>query len=489
MAREKCAEGLTMKSLFIQWGQRCVWALLAAALLAACGAGNNEVAKLPDPSPASGPQRLIAAKVYAYKADPAATTTTWSWGDGTPDVVGNSAQKVWNKAGSFTATFSSTLNGKIDSISKGFAVAGEPVSAGFSHTCAISNGGTVSCWGSNALGQLGNNTTTNSTTPSAIGSLTNVVALSSGADHTCALQASGNVSCWGANTSGQLGSSSNVLPNSLVPVAVPNLTDAVAIAAGEAHTCALNSKGTMSCWGLNTDGQLGNGTTTASIGPVAVAGLSNVVAISAGADANTCVLLADGTVRCWGSNSNGRIGNGDTSGTTFLTPQTVTGVVNAVALTSGHGHTCALLADGSVSCWGNNVYGQVGDSVSLGGGRPTAAVVPSVSNAVAVAAGGSYTCALATSGTVSCWGSNSRGQLGNGSKTDSVNAVAVSNLTNAVALTAGGIFGGKLGHTCALKTDGTINCWGGNDSGQIGDGTVAEASAPTSVVGGAVFWK
>ncbi len=406
--------------------------------------------------------------------------------------MGNSVQKVWNRPGSFTSKLSSTVNGTVVSVTQTVVVAGEPVSAGEGHTCAIAGTGSVSCWGVNTVGQLGNNSTTSSTTPVAVNGLTNVVALSAGANHTCALQASGDVSCWGANNSGQLGSDGNGeigLPNSLVPIAVLDLTNTVAIAAGENHTCAINSSNGVSCWGLNTSGQLGNGTTTGVIGPVAVAGLTNVVAISAGADANTCALLADGTVRCWGSNSNGRLGNGDTLGTTFLTPQTVTGVINAVALTSGHGHSCALLADGRVSCWGNNVYGQVGDSVTLGGGRPTAVVVGGVSNAVAVTAGGSYTCALAASGTVSCWGSNDRGQLGDGTKTSTVNAVAVNNLSNAAAITAAGVFGGKLAHTCALKTDGTVSCWGGNDNGQVGDGSVVEALAPRPVVGGAVFWK
>jgi len=187
----------------------------------------------------------------------------------------------------------------------------------------------------------------------------------------------------------------------------------VAIAAGAVWACALRADGTVRCWGANSAGQLGDGTITFHPTPVAVTGLSNAVAITAGV-AHTCALRGDGTVGCWGGNNNGELGDGTT--TTRLTPVTVAGLANAVALTAGNFHTCALRADGTVRCWGDNTVGQLGDSSTTDRLAPVA--VSGLSNVVAVPAGGATTCAVRVDGAVLCWGSNANGQLGDGTTTD-----------------------------------------------------------------------
>jgi hypothetical protein len=216
---------------------------------------------------------------------------------------------------------------------------------------------------------------------------------------------------------------------------------------------------------------LGDGTTTSSSTPVAVSGLSNAVAITAGTF-HTCAVLSDGTARCWGNNHYGQLGDGTL--TTRLTPVAVSGLSNAVAIAAaGIYHTCAVLSDGTARCWGYNGDGQLGDGTTTW--RPTPVAVSGLSNAVAIALGSLHTCALLSDGTARCWGINTTGQLGDGTTTERHTPVAVSGLSNAVAIAAEGP------DTCALLGDGTARCWGYNYSGQLGDGTTMDRYTPVAV--------
>ena len=208
------------------------------------------------------------------------------------------------------------------------------------HTCGISAGGNVFCWGINTDGELGNNTTTESNTPvevlgvSGIGDLTGVVSLASGQDQTCAVSSSGNVFCWGQDEYGALGNNSTTSSSTPVEVlgdaGVGNLSGIVSLTAGYQHVCALTSSGTVFCWGSNATGQLGNDTTNQEFTPVEVLGvagagdLSNIVNLSAG-NGHTCALASTGNVYCWGANSSGQLGQGLTSATPTLTPTEVLG--------------------------------------------------------------------------------------------------------------------------------------------------------------------
>ena len=300
------------------------------------------------------------------------------------------------------------------------------IAAGAFHTCALTSAGGVKCWGRNAAGQLGNGTTTDSSTPVDVAGLTSgVAAISAGDEHTCAVTAGGAVTCWGQNGSGQLGDNGSCGQICPTPVAVFGLASgALAVAAGGAHSCALTSAGAVDCWGYNLRGQVGDGTTTERYAPVPVSGLgSGVAAIAAGGN-HSCAVTSGGGAKCWGWNLFGQLGDGQSCA--CLVPVDVTGLTGAVAaVDAGALHTCADVLPFSVRCWGDNRFGAVGDGGSCGSPCSTPVQVSGPADYVAVSAGGDDTCALTGPGGIRCWGANQFGQLGDGSTNASATPVDV----------------------------------------------------------------
>lgn len=287
------------------------------------------------------------------------------------------------------------------------------LAVGNGHSCALKTGGSVACWGWGNVGQLGNGTTTvDQTSTVAVSGLTDAVALDANSNHTCAVKSDGTVACWGSNSGGELGDGTTTARST--PVTVTGLSSVTAIALGSTHSCALKSDGTVACWGSSLYGRLGNGVTASQIfsSPVAVSGLSDAIALAAG-DAHTCALKSDGSVACWGFNTNGELGNGTT--TRSGTPVAVSGLANAIALASGYSHTCALKADNTLACWGYNPSGQVGNGSTVNQTSPVA--VAGLSGVAAVGTGQDHSCALKKDGSVLCWGGNGSGQIGDGSTT------------------------------------------------------------------------
>jgi alpha-tubulin suppressor-like RCC1 family protein len=386
----------------------------------------------------------------------------------------NDAGQLGNGTTSGSATPTAVAGG-------GATVTGAQLAAGGSHSCALRAGGGVACWGANGSGQLGFVGLTAQLVPTAA-PLADATAVTAGASHTCAL-AAGEVRCWGANASGQLGDGTVVGRPTPRPVPLPN--KALLLAAGDAHTCALVSS-LPYCWGENGDGQLGNGSLDDRALPVEVQ-VGGIKSIATGR-AHTCALSANGAVRCWGDNANGQFGDGTTTDTT-LPERIVAGISTAIAIAAGDSHTCALLADGTVRCWGGNGSGQIGD------GSRTQRTVPAtpigLTNVVAIAAGGSHTCAVRADGTASCWGANARGQLGDGTTTQRLVPTPVTiqlfqrtfSGGSLITVPLGGILqvaAGRL-HTCAASVNGSVRCWGAGASGELGLGATTDQLRPTQV--------
>ena len=276
------------------------------------------------------------------------------------------------------------------------------ISLGYGHTCAITINGEAKCWGKNDYGELGDGTTTRRSSPiDVVGLGIGVRALTGGAAHTCALTTGGGVKCWGYNGYGQLGDGTNT--DRLTPVGVVGLTSGItAIAAGGLHTCGLTTAGGVKCWGENESGGLGDGTTTNSSTPVDVVGLtSGITAIAAGSQ-HTCALTTGGGVKCWGYNGYGQLGDG--TNTDRLTPVDVVGLPSGItAIAAGSQHTCALTDNGGILCWGLNSVGQLGNGTIINSSIPVN-ISGLLSGMTAVTAGASQSCSLTSSGGVKIWG-------------------------------------------------------------------------------------
>jgi alpha-tubulin suppressor-like RCC1 family protein len=292
------------------------------------------------------------------------------------------------------------------------------------------------------------------------------------------------VKCWGWNPYGAVGDGTNA--SKPVPTDVAGLGSGVSrIAAGEYHTCALLASGGVRCWGGNGWGQLGDGTFTDRWTPVdGATPVGGIVAIVAGNNHN-CVVTAGGAARCWGRNTSGQLGDGST--TTHSTPPVdVTGLgVGVLGIAAGANHTCAVLADDVTKCWGDNSGGQLGDGSQTQRLTPVD-VSPHPPGVSSLALGGNNSCAMGADGAVACWGANATGQLGDGT------TVARSEATLEVEGLAYGAaaVSGADGHNCAITGAGGLRCWGNNAVGQVGDGTTIHRLAPVEIrAGQSIRWS
>lgn len=362
----------------------------------------------------------------------------------------------------------------------------DQLSAGADHTCALLEG-SVYCWGDNTDGELGINSTTDASVPTAVTTTsglggTSISSLSAGENHTCAV-ADGTVYCWGYNGDGRSGGTATA--DKLVPTAVAGVTNATQVTSGWWHTCAL-ADGKVWCWGDNTRGQIGDGTTTTSRAtPVQVGGLlagKTVSAVSAGG-AHTCA-IASGVVYCWGSNVSGQLGiNTSGSATNSSVPVAMLASgsftnTNVTELSAGYAHSCAI-SSGKLFCWGYNASGQIGNNGTALALVATAVNTPWAANAAlgSVAAGQYHSC-VSAAGKAYCWGENANGQLGDGSTINRTVPVAVT-ASGPLSGTVSQISAGGL-HACAVSGTAAY-CWGSNTTGQVGDGSTTQRTAPVAV--------
>ena len=400
------------------------------------------------------------------------------------------------------------------------------VAAGSEQTCAVLTSSHVECWGRNEQGQLGNGSTLGADIPVEVQGLTGATEVATGSVDSCAVLLSGHVDCWGESETGQLGGGSTT--KSTTPVEVQGITNAIQVANGSFHSCAVLSTGHVECWGEGVFGQLGDGTSAGSGSPVEVHGITNATQVAAGGY-DTCAVLSTHHVDCWGEGNFGQLGDGTSSGpeTCTLTsargkrgeverieyscsmiPVEVGGVTDATQVAVGHSHACALLSGGRVTCWGRNGSGQLGDGTLSGpetcysaeshfafSCSATPVEVQDITEATQVAAGSDHSCARLITGQVDCWGGDGSGQLGAGVSQEcappaesycSDVPIEVEDIVDATDVAAGG------SHTCGVLATGSLDCWGWDSSGQLGqDGPWSElprkvvgVSAPPDVVTG-----
>ena len=382
--------------------------------------------------------------------------------------------------------------------SGGTSIAAGAPSNGGAQTGGVASGGVASGGAANVAGAAGS-----SGKPTA-------TAIATGLWHSCAVLSDGTVRCWGENCEGMLsdGGAADACPGPTypyraTPVQVQGIARASAIAGGRHHTCAIVDEGadcgsvkcgTVKCWGSNLAGQLGFSETSARSGtPVTALGISTATALVAG-EVHTCALLSDTTVKCWGFNSFGQLGSYDNISeidypTSVVVDSAHTPLQGVTKLSAGYEHTCAIVTGGKVYCWGSNRYSQLG-AVTTGNSSYVAVeaslltTVLGSRTAVAIGAGGYFSCALLSDGSGRCWGSGTSGQLGNSASLDSDTPVPVgfsSSSPQASDLTAGYI------HACAILANAsqTAQCWGDNTYGEIGNGSAgADVPKPATVMTG-----
>ena len=312
--------------------------------------------------------------------------------------------------------------------------------------------------------------------------LENATQVSAAGKHTCAFfgwESLNPYQCWGGNTHGQLGDGTtqdSALPGKIQDYLTFGNPPVHKIVAGHLFSCALTAAGGVKCWGSNSGGELGDGTNQSRSTPVQVIGLeSGVVSLAAGGN-HVCALTSAGGVLCWGYNYAGEIGDG--TGQSHSTPVQVSGLTSGVtAITAGDNHTCALTSAGGVKCWGLNSSGQLGNGAYTDSNIPVD-VSGLTGGLVRLVAGGNHNCVLTSAGGVKCWGNNRFGDLGNGTTTDSPVPVDVTGLAGGITALAAGLY-----HTCALTSSGGVKCWGDNVWSQLGDGTNTARSTPADVAG------
>jgi len=444
----------------------------------------------------------------------------WCWGSNAFGQLGNGTTSVEN-------AFPVLVLG----------VQATQVSVGDGHACAVTLAGTVDCWGDDDYGELGDGGSANASTPQPVTGLTGVTQVAAGYFHTCALENSGTVWCWGSNGSGALGNGSKTGSDVPVPASIENATY---VAAGSDDSCAIVSGGDLLCWGAGSVGQLGTGDFAKHPLPTQVVAMtSGAEQVTLGEDFGCAIATVTGPAAfCWGdSDGHGQLGNGS-SGADLPFPVQVFGLMTPpsglgggpVQIAAGAHHACAVLGTGTVECWGQGVYGNLGDGSTADRAVPTLTIGLPSSAVYALSAGIVTGCAVITDlqadcwgqdvgdgGALStihtsavpvtglpaagvsqvsaafggcavvllgglstgarCWGDNSSGELGNNTTTDSTAPVKVHGLSAVESVTTGGR------DACALVRNGGVWCWGGNGNGQLGDGTTTDRHTPVAVQG------
>lgn len=355
------------------------------------------------------------------------------------------------------------------------------VAVGGDHSCAIKSGGTLWCWGANGSGQLGVGTTSNINVPRRVGSAANAnwQTVAVGSDHSCAIKSGGTLWCWGDNSQSQLGDNTLADPTT-TPRRIGSDTDWSQVSLGNQAGCAVKQDQSLWCWGDNASGQLGLGDTTDRDTPTEVQPGSAWTNVAVGVSHSCGIQDNDASLWCWGDNTYGQLGQGATSAFSS-TPLQVLASTQWSAVVVGDSHSCAIKADGSLWCWGNNVAGQLGVGTTSHLATPTE--VSHGNGWRALSAGDYHSCAVDADYIGYCWGLNDTGQLASGNLLGTDTPRRFDDSDDWAAIDSGEL------HSCGLKQVAgttplfTLWCGGGNNYGQLGIGSIANQAAPVQVKG------
>ena len=422
------------------------------------------------------------------------------WETSSASTVTVSETGLATGVGAGAANITATIEGKVGvadvTVSPRFPAAiFSTVAAGGAHTCGLTASGATHCWGRDESGQLGvvppvttclgDQAFPCGLVPFPVAGAPAFVQLSAGGAHTCGLTSDGSAWCWGSNTNGQLGDSS--LTARHTPMAVATTMKFTSISAGFDHTCALTSGGAAWCWGANRNGELGDSTRTRRLLPVPVRGPDGVtfVQIAAGGVGGdfggfTCARSRTDAAWCWGANNRAQLGRGTRDFAGYAQPGVVSGGLTFATLVVGLGnHVCGLTTEGSAYCWGGNGNGALGDGTNIDSFLPLA--VPGGLAFTQLTAGGyfeaGHTCGLTNAGAAYCWGDNDIGAVGDGTMGGRRTPVAVAGNHRFTSLSAG------HRHTCGRRVDGALFCWGSGRTGQLGTSATASSALPLKVTG------
>ena len=348
------------------------------------------------------------------------------------------------------------------------------IATGTYHSCAINVQGGVSCWGYGGWGLLGNSNGSSSSEPVTVTGLTSgVTQLALGQHHSCALTTQGTVKCWGAGWYSALGNGNG--SDMYAPVDASLLTAKVKqITAGYQHNCVLTTTGGVKCWGWNGYGQLGDGTFSEITTPKDVIGLTSGVVQISTTYGHTCAVLTNHTLKCWGLNDQGQLGDG--TYTTQTVPVMVQGLNgNVKSVSTGRFNTCVITLTNAVKCWGYNGWGQLGNGSTASSVSPVD--VPSLGNISKLSIGEGQICSVSVNGELKCWGRNDQGQVGDGTVSSRLTPFTPDGMSSHVS----DVWASGYIHTCAVIDGGVVKCWGYNGWGQLGNGSTASSLVPSDV--------
>ncbi|QDK38986.1 hypothetical protein [Bdellovibrio sp. NC01] len=350
------------------------------------------------------------------------------------------------------------------------------VFVGPNFACGLTNSNNLKCWGSNSDGQFGDGTVDKKIIPTQVNSNT-YAAGSAGGAHVCMVTATGELSCAGSNSSAQMGNINWTYKRA--PTSVLGTMTYTSITSGFGHMCALNtSNSAMSCSGYNTFGQFGNNDSVSVAGLQYVQKTSAYSSIASGQFHMCGILTSSGQLRCWGKNDSGQVSLDPTTYPQMLSPTIVDSGVSYSQVRPGFNHTCAITSSNIVRCWGNNIYGAVGNGGS-GANVITPTSVSDGNTYKSVSAGYLFSCGVTTSGILKCWGDSADGKLGNNDNgtSDSYVPLQIDTADTFIKVSSG------LRSSCAITSNNYLKCWGANDSGQLGTGDNTGRIVPTYVDG------